>query len=120
MSIGRSRYDGLNLSFRQRSFHKVDMTANYTLARAVGYDEDGGSFRYYPRDPQNPLASSEFGPSFNDERHHLTIAATAHLPGDLSSLQLSRPDRRVRTLPWPATNLAELWRRQLRSGAGCS
>ena len=48
---------------------------NYTLARAVGYDQDGGSFRYYPRDPQKPLAPEEFGPSFNDERHHLTIAA---------------------------------------------
>ncbi len=79
-SIGRSRYDGLNVSYRQRGFHKTDLTMNYTLARAVGYNEDGGSFRYYPRDPQNPLAPSEFGPSFNDERHHLTIAATAHLP----------------------------------------
>jgi hypothetical protein len=80
MSIGRSRYDGLNLSYRQRSFHKVDLTANYTLARAVGYNEDGGSFRYYPRDPQNPLSANDFGPSFNDERHHITIAATSHLP----------------------------------------
>ena len=82
-SGGRSRYDGMNLSYRQRSFHKTDLTVNYTLARAVGYDEDGGSFRYYPRDPQNPLAPNEFGPSFNDERHHLTIAATAHLPWGL-------------------------------------
>jgi hypothetical protein len=79
-SGGRSRYDGMNLSYRQRSFHRTDLTLNYTLARAVGYNEDGGSFRYYPRDPQNPLAANEFGPSFNDERHHLTIAATSHLP----------------------------------------
>jgi hypothetical protein len=77
---GRSRYDGMNLSFRQRSFHKTDVTVNYTLARAVGYDEDGGSFRYYPRDPQRPLDPNEFGPAFNDERHHLTIATTSHLP----------------------------------------
>ncbi len=55
-SIGRSRYDGMNLSYRQRNFHKMDLTMNYTLARAVGYNEDGGSFRYYPRDPQNPLS----------------------------------------------------------------
>lgn len=83
MSIGRSRYDGLNFSYRQRAFHKTDLTANYTLARAVGYNEDGGSFRYYPRDPQNPLAPNEFGPAFNDERNHLTLAATAHLPWGL-------------------------------------
>ncbi|MFL6313423.1 MAG: TonB-dependent receptor domain-containing protein [Terriglobales bacterium] len=80
MSIGRSRYDGVNFSYRQRAFHKTDLIANYTLARAVGYNEDGGSFRYYPRDPQHPLAPNEFGPSFNDERHHLTLAFTAHLP----------------------------------------
>ncbi len=78
-SIGRSRYDGMNLSYRQRSFHKTDLTFNYTLARAVGYNEDGGSFRYYPRDPQNPLSPAEFGPAFNDERHHVTVAATSHL-----------------------------------------
>lgn len=82
-SIGRSRYDGLNFSYRQRAFHKTDLTANYTLARAVGYNEDGGSFRYYPRDPQNPLAPNEFGPSFNDERHHITLASTSHLPWGL-------------------------------------
>jgi hypothetical protein len=79
-SIGRSRYDGMNISYRQRGFHKVDLIANYTLARAVGYDQDGGSFRYYPRDPQNPFSPSEFGPAFNDERHHVTIAGTVNLP----------------------------------------
>ncbi|HEX4605699.1 MAG TPA: TonB-dependent receptor [Candidatus Angelobacter sp.] len=84
-SGGRSRYDGMNLSFRQRSFHKTDLTVNYTLARAVGYNEDGGSFRYYPRDPQHALSSAEFGPAFNDERHHLTIAGTAHLPWGLEA-----------------------------------
>jgi hypothetical protein len=79
-SIGRSRYDGMNISYRQRGFHKVDLIANYTLARAVGYDEDGGSFRNYPRDPRNPLSPNEFGPAFNDERHHVTIAGTVNLP----------------------------------------
>jgi hypothetical protein len=79
-SIGRSRYDGLNISYRQRNFHKLDLMTNYTLSRSVGYAQDGGSFRYYPRDPQNPLSPFEFGPAFNDERHHLTMAATAHLP----------------------------------------
>jgi len=82
-SSGRSRYDGMNLSYRQRGFHKTDLTVNYTLARAVGYDEDGGSFRYYPRDPNRPFAPEDFGPAFNDERHHLTMAATTHLPWGL-------------------------------------
>ena len=80
MSIGRSRYDAMNISYRQRNFHRVDLVANYTLARAVGYDQDGGSFRYYPRDPQKALSPFEFGPAFNDERNHITVAGTVHLP----------------------------------------
>jgi outer membrane receptor protein involved in Fe transport len=82
-SIGRSRYDGLNISYRQRNFHKLDLMTNYTLSRSVGYGQDGGSFRYYPRDPQRPLDPAEFGPAFNDERNHLTLAATSHLPWGL-------------------------------------
>ena len=83
-SIGRSRYDGMNISYRQRGFHRVDLIANYTLARAVGYDQDGGSFRYYPRDPLKPLSPFEFGPASNDERHHATIAGTVNLPWGMS------------------------------------
>jgi hypothetical protein len=84
MSIGRSRYDGLNFSYRQRAFHKVDLSVNYTLARAVGYDEDGGSFRYYPRDPNRPFAPEDFGPAFNDERHHITASGIWTLPWGMS------------------------------------
>ncbi len=105
-SIGRSRYDGLNFSYRQRAFHKTDLVANYTLARAVGYDEDGGSFRYYPRDPQNPLAASEFGPSFNDERHHITIAATSHLPWGLEVSPILQFGSARPYLALASTNLA--------------
>jgi outer membrane receptor for ferrienterochelin and colicin len=83
VSGGRSRYDAMNISYRMREWHKVDLVANYTLARAVGYDQDGGSFRYYPRDPRNPLSPNEFGPAANDERHHVTLAATSHLPWGL-------------------------------------
>jgi hypothetical protein len=79
-SIGRSRYDGMNISYRQRGFHKTDLTVNYTLARAMAWDDTGTGFRNQPRDPRNPWSSSEFGPTFNDERHHLTLAGTAHLP----------------------------------------
>ncbi|HEY1936447.1 MAG TPA: TonB-dependent receptor [Candidatus Angelobacter sp.] len=84
-SIGRSRYDAMNLSFRQRGFHHMDLTANYTLGRAVGYDEGVAAFRSYPRDPRFPLAAADFGPAANDERHHLTLAATSHLPWGLEA-----------------------------------
>ena len=84
-SIGRSRYDAMNLSFRQRGFHHMDLTANYTLGRAVGYDEGVAAFRSYPRDPSRPLAADDFGPASNDERHHLTLAVIGHLPWGLQA-----------------------------------
>jgi len=107
-SGGRSRYDGMNLSFRQRNVHKTDLTVNYTLARAVGYDQDGGSFRYYPRDPQKPLAPAEFGPSFNDERHHLTIAGTSHLPFGLEASPILQFGSARPFLPASGSNMLNL------------
>jgi outer membrane receptor protein involved in Fe transport len=79
-SIGRSRYDGMNLSYRQQMVRHVSLIANYTLARAFAYGNTGTSFRNYPRDPRNPFSPFEYGPTFNDERHHLTLSAITNLP----------------------------------------
>jgi outer membrane receptor protein involved in Fe transport len=79
-SIGRSRYDGLNLSFRQRMAHRFSLNANYTLSRAMSYDGGTSSFRNYPRDPRFPFSKFEFGPTANDERHHVTISGVTDLP----------------------------------------
>jgi outer membrane receptor protein involved in Fe transport len=85
-SIGRSRYDGINFSFRQRMSHHFSMQANYTLSWAYGYDSGGGPttiFRNYPRLATNPFASYEWGPSTNDERHHVAISGIVELPWGL-------------------------------------
>ncbi len=82
-SINRSRYDGINLSFRQRMSHHFSLTANYTLAWAYGYDSGGGGttiFRNYARDGYRPFAPYEWGPGANDERHHITLAGVVELP----------------------------------------
>jgi outer membrane receptor protein involved in Fe transport len=82
-SINRSRYDGVNLSFRQRMSHHFSLNANYTLSWAYGYDAGGGGttiFRNYARDGYHPFASYEWGPSVNDERHHITVAGLVDLP----------------------------------------
>ena len=79
-SIGRSHYDGVNFSFRQRMSHRFQVAANYTLARAYSYDGGGGSFRNYPRNAYNAFASYEWGPSPNDERHHVTVSGIVDLP----------------------------------------
>ncbi len=82
-SIGRSHYDGYNFSFRQRMTHHFSVNANYTLAWAYGYDSGQPSFRDYPRLSTAPFASYEYGPTPNDERHHVTISAIANLPWGL-------------------------------------
>ena len=79
-AIGREHYDGFNFSFRQRLTHHFSLNANYTLAWAYGYDGGGGSFRNYPRLSLAPFASYEWGPSFNDERHHITMSGLWDLP----------------------------------------
>jgi hypothetical protein len=78
-SIGRSHYDGMNISLRRRLSHHFSVNANYTLAWAYSYDAGGGSFRNYPRLSTNPFASYEWGPSPNDERHHVTVSGIIDL-----------------------------------------
>jgi hypothetical protein len=82
-SINRNRYDGMNLSYRQRMNHHFSINANYTLAWAYGYDGGGGPttiFRNYARDGYAPLSPVEWGPSTNDERHHVTVSGIIELP----------------------------------------
>jgi hypothetical protein len=79
-SIGRSRYDGVNFSHRQRMTHHFTLNANYTLAWAYGYDTGTTSFRNYPMLSYAPFASYEWGPSPNDERHHVTVSGLWDLP----------------------------------------
>jgi hypothetical protein len=88
-SIGRSVYDGWNLSYRQRMSHHFSLNANYTLAWARGWNSGtpgsagGASFRNYPRDAYHPFAPYEFGPTGNDERHHVTVSGMVDLPWGL-------------------------------------
>jgi outer membrane receptor protein involved in Fe transport len=79
-SIGRSHYDGYNFSFRRRMSNNFTVDANYTLSWAYSYDGGGGSFRNYPMLSTNPFASYNWGPSPNDERHHVTISGIINLP----------------------------------------
>src|SRR5262249_21994457 len=107
-SIGRSRYDAMNLSYRHRGFHRTDLVANYTLARAVGYNQAGASFRNQPRDPRNPFSPFEFGPTFNDERHHVTLGATAHLPWGMEFSPILQAGSARPYVPIAGTNLLNL------------
>ena len=79
-AIGREHYDGVNFSFRERMGARFQAEANYTLSWAYGYGTGGGSFRNYPALATAPFASWEWGPSPNDERHHITVAGVVNLP----------------------------------------
>jgi hypothetical protein len=85
-SVNRSRYDGLNLSYRQRMTRHFSLNANYSLSRAMGWGvESGGQdassgFRNYPHDPLNIWDPRDFGPTPNDERHHITLSGVVELP----------------------------------------
>ena len=85
-SVNRSRYDGLNFSYRQRMTKHFSLNANYTLSRAMGWGiESGGpdgfsSFRNYPHDPLNIWDPRDFGPTDNDERHHISVSGVVQLP----------------------------------------
>jgi len=79
-SIGRSRYDGFNLSYRQRMWQHFSMEANYTLAKASAYKGNAAAFRNRPSLPNDPFNAADFGPVPNDERHHITVDGTVDLP----------------------------------------
>jgi Carboxypeptidase regulatory-like domain/TonB dependent receptor len=85
-SINRTRYDGLNFSYRQRMTRHFSLNANYSLSRAMGWAvESGGQdassgFRNYPHDPLNLWDPRDFGPTPNDERHHITVSGVIQLP----------------------------------------
>jgi carboxypeptidase family protein/TonB-dependent receptor-like protein len=79
-SIGRSHYDGFNFSYRRRMSRRFSLNANYTLSWAYSYSGGGTSFRNYPTLSTNPFAYYEWGPSPNDERHHVTISGLFDLP----------------------------------------
>jgi hypothetical protein len=80
-SIGRSHYDGYNFSFRRRMTHNFSVNANYTLGWAYSFNGGGQTaFRNYPRLPNAPFASYEWGPTPYDERHHITLSGIVNLP----------------------------------------
>ena len=102
-SIGRSQYNGYNFSYRQRLTHHFSLNANYSLAWAYSFGGGGTSFRDYPVLATEPFASYNWGPSPNDERHHVTISGLWELPW---GLQLSPILQFGSARPYTLTNSA--------------
>ena len=80
-SIGRSYYDGLNVSYRQQMWKRFTGTVNYTFAKALGFEGGAASFRNTATNPfLGQLRRQDYGPTPSDERHHVTASATVNLP----------------------------------------
>jgi len=83
-SVNRSRYDGLNFSYRQHMTKHFSLNANYTLSRAMGWGVESGSpdatssFRNYPHDPLNIWDPRDFG------RRTMTNAITSRSAASFS------------------------------------
>ncbi len=84
-SRGRSDYNGLQASLRQRVTHGVEYLASYTLGKAntnqLGYYGSGGftaSEGTYWMNAYDPELN--YGPSFFDVRHNFVLSASYELP----------------------------------------
>jgi hypothetical protein len=80
-STGRSRYDGMNISYRRRLHNGFTVNATYTLSRALAYNGNSAAFRNRAWDPFNFFAPYELGPTPNDSLHRFSMGSVINLPG---------------------------------------
>ncbi len=80
MPIGRSRYDGMNLSYRRRFSRRFSVNATYTLSKSVAYNGNSAAFGNAPTVLTNWFAASDFGPTPSDERHRVVVSGLVQLP----------------------------------------
>jgi hypothetical protein len=80
VSTGRSRYDGVNISYRRRLHNNFTVNATYTLSRALAYNGNSAAFRNRAWNPFNYFAPTELGPTPNDSRHRFSMGSVINLP----------------------------------------
>jgi hypothetical protein len=80
MSIGRSRYDAMNVSYRKRLSKRYSVNASYVLSKALAYNGNSAAFGNGPTDELNWFAPHDFGPTPADERHRITFSGLINLP----------------------------------------
>ncbi|PWT81083.1 MAG: hypothetical protein C5B44_04345 [Acidobacteria bacterium] len=79
-STGRSRYDGLNVTYRRRLQKRFSINATYTLAHALAYNGNSAAFRNRAFDPFDFFGPWELGPTPNDTRHRFSMGGLVSLP----------------------------------------
>ncbi len=79
-SVGRSRYDGLNIAYRRRMSNRFSLNTSYVLSRGVAYNGNAAAFRNRATNVDNIFAEHDFGPVPNDERHRWVLSGVVDLP----------------------------------------
>jgi hypothetical protein len=79
-SIGRSRYDAMNLSYRKRLTRSFSINASYVLSRGLAYNGTAAGFGNGPTNELQWFGKSDFGPTPQDETHRITISGLFNLP----------------------------------------
>jgi Carboxypeptidase regulatory-like domain len=80
-SMGRSYYDGLNVSYRQGLYKHFSTVLNYTFAKALAFEGNPAAFRNASTNPfLGEFRQPDHGTAPNDERHHFVAAGTLSLP----------------------------------------
>jgi hypothetical protein len=82
-SIGRSRYDGFNLSYRRRLNRRFSINTNYVLSRALAYVGGPAAFGNAAPIPTILFPSYDLGPAPNDETHRIVFSGILQLPGGI-------------------------------------
>jgi hypothetical protein len=79
-SVGRSRYDGLNIEYRRRMSRHLSVNSHYVLSRSLAYNGHAAEFKNRATDVDNIFAKHDLGPTPNDERHRLVVSGLVELP----------------------------------------
>jgi hypothetical protein len=99
-SIGRSRYDGFNLSYRRRLNRRFSINTNYVLSRSLAYVGGPAAFGNTAPIPTILFPSYDLGPAPNDETHRWVFSGILQLPG---GIQLAPIMQLASARPWSAT-----------------
>jgi hypothetical protein len=82
----RSMYNALSVHLQGNVSRRLNLVANYTLAKAQTWGCTVGELFDYVNgvcDPLNAFAPGDYGPSGEDVRHRFVLAATAHAAAGL-------------------------------------
>ena len=106
-SIGRSRYDAMNVTYKRRLTHHFTINTNYVLSSAKAYVGGPAAFGNAASDPRNLFAPIDYGNAPTDERHRWVASGQFALPfgikmATISQLASGRPYNVIQGLNWLA------------------